>query len=290
MQKIKIKIRMQVINSIKELQKIISNLKHKGKIIGFVPTMGALHQGHLSLIRNSKKQCDVTVCSIFVNPTQFNDKDDYNKYPRNFDYDLKLLEQIQCDITFLPSEKEMYPEPDHREFEFGHIAELMEGAHRPGHFNGVAQIVSKLFEAVPANKAFFGQKDFQQYVIIKDMVRQLSLDIEIIPCPIVREESGLAMSSRNERLSVSERKIAASISKILTWSKESYPQYTVPELKKAVIDKFSKIKELDLEYFEIVEDKNLELITNWNTNQKIVACIAIFCGNVRLIDNIVFNL
>ncbi len=281
---------MQVVNSKKELQEIIYNLKKEGKLIGFVPTMGALHLGHLSLIETSKKQCDYTVCSIFVNPTQFNDKEDYEKYPRNFDQDLKLLEQVNCDIVFLPSEREMYPKADHREFNFGHIAEVMEGAHRPGHFNGVAQIVSKLFDAVPADKAFFGQKDFQQYVIIKDMVRQLSLDIEIVPCPIIREKTGLAMSSRNERLSKTERKIAAQIYKILNWSKDSYLQFTVSDLKKAVIDKFVEIKELDLEYFEIVEDENLKVIENWNTNKKIVACVAIFCGNVRLIDNIVFNL
>ena len=281
---------MIIIESKKALQEKIEKLKLEGKTIGFVPTMGALHKGHLSLIEASRNVCDITVSSIFVNPTQFNDKEDYNKYPRTFDADIKMLETANCDIVFMPSQQEMYPEPDLREFDFGLLAEVMEGAHRPGHFNGVAQIVSKLFDAVPANKAFFGQKDFQQYVIIKDMVRQLNYDIDIVPCPIVREKSGLAMSSRNRRLSELEKEKAANIFKILTWAKENCSKYSVTELKKNVEMQFAEIEELDLEYFEIVEDKDLKLIKNWDSKENIVACVAIFCGKVRLIDNIVFNL
>jgi pantoate--beta-alanine ligase len=281
---------MIIIKSIKEIQEHISQLKEEGKKIGFIPTMGALHQGHLSLIRASTKACDITISSIFVNPTQFNDKDDFDKYPRSFDTDIKMLESENCDIVFMPTEQEMYPEKDLRKFDFGDLADVMEGAHRPGHFNGVAQIVSKLFNAVPAHKAFFGQKDFQQYVIIKDLVRQLKLDIEIIACPIIREESGLAMSSRNQRLSKLEKEEASQISSILAWAKDNYTAYSVLDLKSIINERFSQIEALDLEYFEIVDGESLQPIQNWEDKRKIVACVAVFCGNVRLIDNIVFNL
>ena len=281
---------MITIESAKELQNKIEEFKKRGLSIGFVPTMGALHKGHLSLIKASKNECDITISSIFVNPTQFNDKEDYNKYPRTLEKDIKMLESEACDIVFIPSYQEMYPEQDTREFNFGALATVMEGAHRPGHFNGVAQIVSKLFDAVPANKAFFGQKDFQQYVIIKDLVRQLNYNIEIIACPIVREKSGLAMSSRNERLSKSDREQASQISKIMNWAKENYKKYSVSELKKEIEGKYKEIKALDLEYFEIVDDESLQTIQTWESKGKIVACVAVFCGNVRLIDNIVFNL
>lgn len=281
---------MKIIESKIALKEEIQKLKTQGKIIGFVPTMGALHRGHLSLIEASSKTCDITVSSIFVNPTQFNDKEDYNKYPRTFNADIKMLEQANCNIVFMPSLEEMYPEPDFREFNFGTLAEVMEGAHRPGHFNGVAQIVSKLLDAVPAHKAFFGQKDFQQYVIIKEMARQLNYDIDIISCPIVRENSGLAMSSRNQRLSDFEKGKASNIFKILTWAKENYKTYSTSELKDNVEKQFAKIEELELEYFEIVEDESLQITQNWDSKEKIVACVAIFCGKVRLIDNIVFNL
>ena len=281
---------MLILESKKDLQERVFQLKAKGKTIGFVPTMGALHKGHLSLIEASNKACDITVSSIFVNPTQFNEQEDYDKYPRNFDTDIKMLEEAECDIVFVPTRQEMYPEPDIREFDFGVLGDIMEGAHRPGHFNGVAQIVSKLFDAVPCDKAFFGQKDFQQYVIIKDMIKQLNYKIEAVQCPIIREESGLAMSSRNQRLSTKEKDIASNIYKILRWAKEHYLDYSVTELKKRVEEQFKAIGTLDLEYFEIVNDNSLQIVKNWNTQGKIVACVAVFCGNVRLIDNIVFNL
>jgi len=281
---------MIIIESKKALQEKIEKLKLEGKTIGFVPTMGALHNGHLSLIEASRNVCDITVSSIFVNPTQFNDKEDYNKYPRTFDADIKMLETANCDIVFMPSQQEMYPEPDLREFDFGLLAEVMEGAHRPGHFNGVAQIVSKLFDAVPANKAFFGQKDFQQYVIIKDLVKQMQLPIQIEACPIVREESGLAMSSRNQRLSDKEKKEAANIYKTLQKAQQLILQKTPQELKKWVENEIEKSKGLELEYFDIVDDVDLQSISSWKDKGKKVGCIAVFCGNVRLIDNIVFIL
>jgi len=281
---------MITFESTKKLQKQIEVYKRKGLKIGFVPTMGALHKGHLSLIAASKKECDISISSIFVNPTQFNEKEDYDKYPRTLESDKEMLENAGCDIVFIPTYQEMYPEIDSREFNFGQLATVMEGAHRPGHFNGVAQIVSKLFDAVPADLAFFGQKDFQQYVIIKDLVRQLKYNIKIIACPIIREESGLAMSSRNERLSADDRKLASHISEILNWAKKNYRNFSVLELISEVENKFKQYKGLNLEYFEIVDDESLQAIQLWESKGKIVACAAVFCGNVRLIDNIVFNL
>ncbi len=252
--------------------------------------MGALHEGHLSLIRQARKQSDVVVCSIFVNPTQFNDAEDFEKYPRNTHQDLEMIKQEGCDLAFVPEVKEMYPETDDRQFSFGNLEAVMEGRFRKGHFNGVAQVVSKLFEMVQPDKAFFGQKDFQQYVIIKDLVRQLSLPIEIVACPIIREDSGLAMSSRNQRLTDEQKKIATEISKTLFWAREHQNEYSVNELKKQVVEKIENTKGLKLEYFEIVDDTKLESVSDWQEKTTKVGCIAVFCGKVRLIDNIVFNL
>lgn len=279
-----------IIKSKKDILALVKQNQKEGKTLGFVPTMGALHQGHLSLIAASKKACDLTICSIFVNPTQFNDSSDYDLYPRTFEKDVEMLKSVGCDYIFAPTQKEMYPEQDHRQFNFGLLESVMEGAHRPGHFNGVAQIVSKLFDVVPANKAFFGQKDFQQLTIIKALVEQLDYNIEIVACPIIREANGLAMSSRNQRLSENQKQIASEISKQLYWAKAHYKTYSVENLKREIIERFTQIPELTLEYFEIVEDKNLQPILNWDYEGKIVACIAVFCGKVRLIDNIVFNL
>lgn len=282
--------RMNIIKTTAAMQTLIAEQKADGKMIGFIPTMGALHQGHLSLIEAANQACNLSICSIFVNPTQFNDKEDYDKYPRTHKEDLALLEEAKCDFVFMPTYEEMYPEHDERVFDFKHLENVMEGAHRPGHFNGVAQIVSKLFDAVPANKAFFGQKDFQQVVIIKDLVRQLEYDIEIIACPIVRQNDGLAMSSRNQRLSETERSEAAKISQILRWAKDNHKSFTVEDLKSEVVKQFEAIEALELEYFEIVEEQALKTVKNWNMKEKIVACVAVFCGKVRLIDNIVFPL
>ncbi|MDX1283960.1 MAG: pantoate--beta-alanine ligase [Draconibacterium sp.] len=257
--------------------------------VGFVPTMGALHEGHLSLVKQSVTENQVTVVSIFVNPTQFNDPKDLERYPRTLETDLKLLEPSGCNIVFAPNAKEVYPEPDTRQFDFGGMGKVMEGEHRPGHFNGVAQVVSKLFEMVKSNKAYFGLKDFQQLAIIKNMVKQLQLSVEIVPCAIIREESGLAMSSRNELLSDEQRRNAAVISETLFKAKELVAHKSVYELKKWVVDNINKNPFLDVEYFEIVDDEQLQPVQNWEEENTKVGCVAAFCGKIRLIDNIVFN-
>ena len=278
---------MILVKTIRELHKELQNDKSFGTV-GFVPTMGALHQGHLSLVSKAVKENQTVVVSIFVNPTQFNDLNDLKRYPRNLEADLTLLETTGCHLVFAPEPEEIYPEPDTRKFSFGHLEEVMEGKQRPGHFNGVAQVVSKLFEIVKPDKAYFGWKDFQQLVIIKNMVKQLSLPVEIIPCPIIREESGLAMSSRNALLSEEERKNAALISQTLSDAKELIRQKSVNELKKWVTEKINQSPWLVVEYFEVVDDENLQPVRSWGEESTKVGCIAVFCGKVRLIDNIVF--
>jgi pantoate--beta-alanine ligase len=257
--------------------------------IGFVPTMGALHQGHISLVENAVKENDLVVVSIFVNPTQFNNKSDLEHYPRNLDKDLKLLEKTGCHIVFAPDVNEIYPEPDTRKFNFGKLESVMEGKHRPGHFNGVALVVSKLFDLVQPNKAYFGLKDFQQLAVIKNMVNQLNLSVEIVPCAIVREKSGLAMSSRNELLTPEERRNAAAISETLFRAKELSGEKSVHQIKKWVVENINKNPNLTVEYFEIVDDVQLQPVNNWDEKNTKVGCVAVYCGNVRLIDNVVFN-
>jgi pantoate--beta-alanine ligase len=257
--------------------------------IGLVPTMGALHEGHLSLVNRAVTETEIVVVSVFVNPTQFNDPKDLERYPRNLTADLNLLAQTGCHIVFAPSVTEIYPEPDNRKFNFGLLETVMEGKHRPGHFNGVAQVVSKLFEIVNPNKAYFGLKDFQQLAIIKNMVSQLKLQIQIVPCPIVREKSGLAMSSRNELLSVEERENAAQISETLFKAKELAAEISVNELKNWIAETINKNPYLSVEYVEIVDDIQLQPVKYWNEKVVKVCCVAVFCGKVRLIDNIVFN-
>ena len=279
---------MFLIETIIELQNKLNALKGNGTI-GFVPTMGALHAGHISLVERAVTENQVVVVSIFVNPTQFNDKTDLEKYPRNLNADLKLLEKTGCQIVFAPLSMEIYPEPDNRKFDFGILETVMEGKHRPGHFNGVAQVVSKLFDIVSPDKAYFGLKDFQQLAIIKNMVKQLKLPVEIIPCPIVREESGLAMSSRNELLSADECKNAAVISETLLKSKELSREKSVNELKNWITENINKNEYLTVEYVDIVDDIQLQPVKSWDEKIVKVACVAVFCGKVRLIDNIVFN-
>jgi pantoate--beta-alanine ligase len=228
------------------------------------------------------------VVSIFVNPTQFNQRSDYDKYPRDLSHDLKILEDANCDVAFTPSEKEMYPEEDTREFDFGNLDKVMEGAHRPGHFNGVAQIVSKLFEIIEPHRAYFGEKDFQQLVIIRKLVEKLKMDIDVVPCPIIREKSGLAMSSRNERLSDEERKNAAVISKILFEAREISQNKDVEEVKNWVKQELNKNSHINVEYFEIVDESNLKPVENWEETYYKRACIAAWAGKVRLIDNVKF--
>ena len=275
---------MIVVETIKELKQELE--KYSSKDIGFVPTMGALHNGHISLVKRSVEENDVTVVSVFVNPTQFNDKADLERYPRTEEADKKLLEAAGCDIVFMPQVEEMYPEEDTRVFNFGCIETVMEGKYRPGHFNGVAQIVSKLFYAVEPTRSYFGEKDFQQVAIIIDMVRQLNLPVEIIACPIIREESGLARSSRNELLSAEERKKAALISEVLSKSVNFAKEMSVEEVKNWVCEQFTHDEVFKMDYYDIVDGNSLQSISSWEDSDYIVGCIAIYCGKIRLIDNI----
>ena len=279
---------MQVLNTKNELISLLENLRKEGKKIGFVPTMGALHEGHLSLVKESKHNSDITVVSIFVNPTQFNDQEDLKRYPRTLDKDIELLKTVDCDIAFAPSVEEIYPEPDTRKFDFGYIETVMEGAKRPGHFNGVVQVVSRLFDIVQPDKAFFGMKDFQQIAIIKNMVKQLKYNIEIIPCPIIREENGLAKSSRNTLLDEEYKKNAPHIYATLKKARNLASQMNVSELKKWIADEINNNPYLETEYVEIVDDTTLKVVENWSEEGTKVACVAVYAGKIRLIDNIVF--
>lgn len=279
---------MITLYTINDLQNAVSISKNERKTIGFVPTMGALHEGHISLVKKCREQNDVCIVSIFVNPTQFNNQTDLEKYPRTIDEDIKLLNYAGVDIVFVPSVQEIYPEPDNRQFDFGQLDKVMEGKFRPGHFNGVAQVVSRLFDIVKSDKAYFGEKDFQQLAIIRQMVRQLNIPVEIVPMPIRREDSGLAMSSRNQRLTEDQKKDAVNIYRVLSESKTLYNNKTVEELRFWVIENINKIASLEVEYFEIVDGNTLQQISDWKNTQYAVGCITVFCGEVRLIDNIIY--
>lgn len=280
---------MQIVKQITELQKILSDKRKEGLSIGFVPTMGALHQGHLSLVEKAGHECGFVVVSIFVNPTQFNDKGDLERYPRDLQRDVDLLNPTSCKLVFAPETDEIYPEPDTRQFNFGALEQVMEGKFRPGHFNGVAQVVSRLFDIVQPKKAFFGLKDFQQLAVINEMVRKLNLPVEIVPCPIVREPDGLAMSSRNMLLSPEQRKNAAHISATLFEARNKTSQFSVEELCEWVVCQIDKNEYLETEYFEIVDSVSLQTIKSWNDPCSKVGCIAVHCGKVRLIDNVLFE-
>ncbi|MFW5945103.1 MAG: pantoate--beta-alanine ligase [Bacteroidota bacterium] len=277
---------MDVFNTTQSLQKKISDLKNGGNSIGFVPTMGALHQGHLSLVDACKRDNDITVVSIFVNPTQFNQREDYEEYPRDLDGDIKKLGDAGANIIFTPTENEMYPEPDNRVFDFGQLDKVMEGRHRPGHFNGVAQIVSRLFDIVKPHQAYFGEKDFQQLAIIRELVSQLNMDIEIIACPIVREADGLAKSSRNARLTEEQRKHAPKIAEAIHKARDMAGEYSVDQVKQKVINELNQDPHIDVEYFEIVDEKTLQPIRQWDDTYYKRACVAAWVGRVRLIDNV----
>ncbi|RGN45457.1 MULTISPECIES: pantoate--beta-alanine ligase [unclassified Bacteroides] len=280
---------MKLVHTISDLQAELSALKAQNKKVGLVPTMGALHAGHASLVKRCVEENDVAVVSVFVNPTQFNDKNDLIKYPRTLDADCELLESVGASFVFAPSVEEMYPEPDTRVFSFSPLDTVMEGKFRPGHFNGVAQIVSKLFDAVRPDRAYFGEKDFQQLAIIRKMVKQLHYNLEIVGCPIVREEDGLALSSRNARLSTVEREIALNISKTLYKSRTFAVDHSVEETLQFVESEIGKVQGLQLEYFEIVDGNTLQSIANWDDTTYAVGCITVFCGEVRLIDNIKYK-
>lgn len=280
---------MKLIRTIKELQAELDTYKKQGKKIGLVPTMGALHAGHASLVKRSVSENSATVVSVFVNPTQFNDKNDLIKYPRNLDADCQLLEEVGATFVFAPAVEEIYPEPDTRQFNFAPLDTVMEGAFRPGHFNGVAQIVTKLFDAVQPDNAYFGEKDFQQLAIIRAMVKQLGYTLHIVGCPIVRETDGLALSSRNARLSKEEREIALNISQTLFKSRTFAASHSLEETVKFVEDSIAAVDGLRLEYFQIVDGNTLQPVSNWEDSDYIVGCITVFCGEVRLIDNIKYK-
>ena len=281
---------MKIIHTISELQKEIQQLKSEGQTIGFVPTMGALHQGHLALVKKCIEENDVCVVSIFVNPTQFDNENDLLHYPRYFKNDSELLQEVGCSVIFAPSEQEMYPKPDMRTFDFGTLDKVLEGKYRPGHFNGVAQIVSKLFDAVTPDRAYFGEKDFQQLAVIKMMVNQLSYPVEIVGYPIVRESDGLAMSSRNLLLTFQQKQNAARISQTLTKSLTFVPEKTIAEIRDFVTNEINSDPTLKVEYFEIVDGSTFVSLQDWNDSDYVVGCIAVYCGNVRLIDNITYKL
>lgn len=277
---------MKTFTKVNELREALGAVRN-GKI-GFVPTMGALHEGHISLVNRARKECDAVVVSVFVNPTQFNDKTDLKNYPRTPEADAAMLAEAGVDFVLFPTVEEIYPEPDTRVFDFGLIDKVMEGATRPGHFNGVAQVVSRLFAIVEPDKAYFGEKDFQQIAVIRAMVADQGFQLELRPCPIVREESGLAMSSRNALLTADERKTATNIYATLQASKDFAKEHTVAETHDYVVSTLNAINGLEVEYYEIVDGITLQPISDWQETADVVGCITVYCGvrPVRLIDNI----
>ena len=280
---------MIVINKVNELEKAVDAFRIEGKSVGLVPTMGALHEGHLSLVKRCRRENDVVVVSVFVNPTQFNNKEDLRTYPRTEEADKALLAEAGCDIVFMPTVEEVYPEPDTRVFDLGPVAEVMEGAMRPGHFNGVAQIVSKLFMMVKPDRAYFGEKDFQQIAVIRQMVKNEGFNLQIVPCSIVREADGLAKSSRNVRLSAEARQTAPSIYRTLQESLDYAKSHTVAETQKFVTDCINSYPGMEVEYYQIVDGITLMPVNNWNESNYIVGCVTVYCGGVRLIDNIAYK-
>ena len=275
---------METITNSEELRRALGSRDRSG--IGFVPTMGALHAGHRSLVERARRECATVVVSVFVNPTQFNDKTDLKNYPRTPEADLRLLEEVGADYVFMPSVEEVYPEPDTRTFDFGMIDKVMEGATRPGHFNGVAQVVSRLFDLVKPAKAYFGEKDFQQIAVIREMVRQLRIPVEIIPCPIVRGEDGLALSSRNTLLDTDHRTAAPYIYKVLKAAVEKSHQTTPDQLAAWVTAQVESNPLLKVIYFQVVDAATMQQVRTWEESPAIQGCIAVQAGDIRLIDNI----
>ena len=280
---------MKLVHTIQELRAELDIQRKAGKKIGFVPTMGALHEGHASLVRRAVAENEIVVVSVFVNPTQFNDKNDLLKYPRTLEADCELLEKEGTAYVFAPSVEEIYPEPDTRQFSYAPLDTVMEGKFRPGHFNGVCQVVSKLFMMVEPDVAYFGEKDFQQLAIIREMVKQMNFPLQIVGCPIVREADGLALSSRNARLSEEQRKQALEISQTLFKSQEYAASHTLEETQQFVEESIAAAEGLELEYYEIVDGMTLQKIASWDDTDYIVGCITVFCGEVRLIDNIKYK-
>lgn len=277
---------MNIVNKISELRLALDECRGRGCSIGLVPTMGALHEGHASLVRRSVAENDVTVVSVFLNPTQFNDPKDLERYPRTLEADCELLEACGADIVFAPGVEEVYPEPDTRCFSYPPTDSVMEGAMRPGHFNGVCQIVSKLFSYVEPDKAYFGEKDYQQIAVIRRMVADLGFGLEIVPCPVIRQADGLAMSSRNTLLSDEERQTAANIYRVLNESRTL--GLSVQQTHDYVVKEIDAIPMLEVQYFNIVDGNTLADVSSWDEAQSIVGCITVFCGEkpIRLIDHI----
>ncbi len=277
---------MLIVQTIAELKACLNGEREQGHSVGLVPTMGALHAGHASLVERSVKENDVTVVSIFLNPTQFNDKKDLERYPRTLEADCELLEKCGAQVVFAPSVEEVYPEPDTRVFSYPPTDAVMEGAFRPGHFNGVCQIVSKLFDYVEPDRAYFGEKDYQQICVIRRMVEDLKMDINIVACPVIREESGLARSSRNTLLSDDERQLAAHIYRVLSESRKK--QMSVAETHDFVVSEIDAIEGLKVQYFSIVDGLTLADVSTWDDAESVVGCITVYCGAVpiRLIDHI----
>ncbi len=281
---------MEIISTVADLEKLLSKIP-KNKTLGFVPTMGALHQGHLNLVQQAIVENEICLCSIFVNPTQFNSTEDLDKYPNQIETDLKLLKSIGCNIVFTPTKSEIYPSGfKSKKYNFGKLDKVMEGANRPGHFEGVAMVVSRLFDLIKPQRAYFGEKDFQQLAIIKSLTEQDQLPIKIVPCPISRETDGLAMSSRNIRLKQPCRVAAPRIYQRLLELQNQITCKSVLELKQWMIEEYEEDKDLDLEYFEIADTQTLEKSNHWTDSQEHIACIAIYAGETRLIDNIVLKI
>ena len=280
---------MEIIKTVNGLRSRLDSLRAQGGSIGLVPTMGALHAGHGSLVDRARRENDVVVVSVFVNPTQFNNPQDLATYPRTLDADCAMLESKGVDIVFAPEVAEIYPEKDDRVFDLGPVAEVMEGAMRPGHFNGVAQIVSRLFDYVRPTRAYFGEKDFQQIAVIRRMVELEGFDIDIVACPIKREADGLALSSRNVRLTPHQREVAPNIHRILEESRDYYLALSVDEVRHKVIDAINAYPEMEVEYYDIVNAADMQPITEWSQCADAVGCITVYLGDVRLIDNIKYN-
>ena len=284
---------MKVITKIVDLQNELFAARKGGKEIGLVPTMGALHEGHASLVKRSVKENDITVVSVFLNPTQFNDQGDLDRYPRTLEADCKLLEDCGASYCFAPSVDDMYPTPDERHFEFPPVSTVMEGAKRPGHFNGVCQVVSRLFYIVRPNRAYFGEKDWQQIAVVKQLVKFIGMSdsLKIVECPIIRDEDGLAKSSRNSLLSKDERAIAPAIFKALKESVEYAKSHTIKETHDKVVSDINAVDGLEVEYFEIVDGNTLQDVANWDNTSYVVGCITVYCGKtpIRLIDHIKYK-
>lgn len=280
---------MRIISGVAELKEVLAGLRTGGKSVGLVPTMGALHEGHKSLVERARRENDVVVVSVFLNPTQFNNADDLRTYPRTAEADAQMLKSCGVDVAFMPTVKDVYPEPDTRVFHLGPVAEVMEGAMRPGHFNGVCQIVSKLFMMVEPTRAYFGEKDFQQIAVIKAMVAQLGFNLEIVECPCIREEDGLAKSSRNVRLTPLVRKVAPEIYATLKKSLWFAQDHTLSQTHDWVVATINAYPEMEVEYFSICDGLTLQPLQNWEDSDYVVGCITVYCGDVREIDNITYK-